>query len=64
MPLSSWPSVSFRVADVPGQKLRCLDCLAKSEVMMSQGARAKMLTIGEIEAASVSYRVLYTVAFS
>ena len=32
-----------------------LDCTAKLEVLITQGARGKILTIGEIETASVSF---------
>lgn len=35
-----------------------VDCIAKLEVMITQGSRGKTLTIGEIETASVSWPLL------
>lgn len=39
------------------QQAESADCLSKIEVTVTQGNRAKLLTLGEIEAASVSYQV-------
>jgi hypothetical protein len=36
------------------RKLTAVDCSAKLDVLITQGARGKILTVGEIETASVS----------
>jgi hypothetical protein len=36
------------------RKLTVVDCAAKLDVLITQGARGKILTVGEIETASVS----------